>query len=179
MEFMSHYTNIHTNYPHTTRIFTQTTLTLHEYSHTHAHTSFGCDRQSIGYSLPANLLGSPGQDIPVPPWESASICTGKSCGLHPDKCYKPTRLAPVLHRDEVSEQVKPYSISGVSITQEASSKPANVFLGISGDDAASTGECVCACVVCVRVCVHVCVCVCVCMCACVCVCACISVVYAA
>ena len=92
------------------------------------------DQQTIGYSLPANLLGNPGSAPPFPPWEPASVCTNKSCDSNPAKCYRHTHLAEIVHSDEISEKVENFVVSGVSMPQEASSKPTNLFLGIESEE---------------------------------------------
>ena len=78
------------------------------------------------------------------------MCTCKSCDVNPDKCYRSSQLAPLVHTDEISQQVYHFSVSGVSVPQEASTKPAaNVYYGVESDD--SEGMCLCVCV-CVCVC---------------------------
>ena len=59
----------------------------------HVHTFYACiqDQQTIGYSLPANLLGSAGRDVPVAPWTAVSLCIHNDCQSNPDKCYRATR----------------------------------------------------------------------------------------
>ena len=91
-------------------------------------------QQTIGYSLPANLLGHSGSTPPFPPWEPASVCTNKSCDLNPAKCYHHTRLAQIVHGEEITEKVQTFNVSGVSMPQEASSKPANVYLGFESEE---------------------------------------------
>lgn len=92
------------------------------------------DQQTIGYSLPANLLGNPGSAPPFPPWEPVSVCTSKSCDSNPAKCYRHTHLAEVVHGSDITEKVENFTVSGVSMPQEASSKPTNLFLGIESED---------------------------------------------
>lgn len=96
---------------------------------------------TIGYSLPANLLGQPGDTLPFPPWESSSVCTNKTCKENPNLCYRATRHVPVIHGEEVTKKVQYFDVTGVSLVQEASNKPANVFVGIEADD--DTGNIVC------------------------------------
>ena len=45
---------------------------------------------------------------------------------------------PVVHGDEVTKMVQDFDVTGVSLVQEASNKPANVFIGIEADD--DTGQ---------------------------------------
>lgn len=104
------------------------------------------EQQTIGYSLPANLLGHPGSTPPFPPWEPASVCTNKSCDTNPGKCYRPTRLAQVIHGHEITEKVQNFNVSGVSMPQEASSKPTNLYLGIESEEQDGRFVSFCACV---------------------------------
>ena len=92
------------------------------------------DQQPIGYSLPANLIGNSGSAPPFPPWEPASVCTNKSCDFNPAKCYRHTRLAQIFHSDEITEKVQNFNVSGVSMAQEASSKPASLYLGFESEE---------------------------------------------
>ena len=75
--------------------------------------------------------------MPMAPWDPVSVCTGTTCDDNPDKCFRPTRLAPVLHPGDISKRVNTYCVSGVSVPHEASSKPANVYYGVGSED--STG----------------------------------------
>jgi hypothetical protein len=44
------------------------------------------------------------------------------------------RLAPLKHCKEVSEAVKGFTISGISMGLEADSKPTSVFAGVGSED---------------------------------------------
>ena len=123
-----------------THTHTHTHAHAHTHAHTHTHTHTHTrtqEQQSIGYSLPANLLGSAGATIPLAPWEPVSVCTNRTCKENPDKCFQPTQLAPIIHPDDISKKVDTHSVSGVSVPQEASSKPTSVYHGVGSTD--STG----------------------------------------
>lgn len=62
------------------------------------------------------------------------MCTNKTCVENPNLCYRSTQHIAVVHAEEITEAVQDYTVSGVSVLQEASSKPANVYLGIGSDD---------------------------------------------
>ena len=104
----------------------------------------------------------------------------------------------MVHGEEITEKVETFNVSGVSMPQEASSKPANVYLGFESEEQdgryneivifnprrmVSEGYrshlvCVSVCAhVCLSVCAHVCLSVCahVCVCVCLCTCVCVSV----
>ncbi len=80
--------------------------------------------------------------MPVSPWDPVSLCPGNACADNPDKCFRPTHLAPILHEGDISLETRPYMVSGVSVTQEASNKPDNVYhwYGDVSEDATGTGE---------------------------------------
>ncbi len=92
------------------------------------------EHKTIGYSLPATLLGQVTDTLPLAPWEFSAVCTNKTCADDPNRCYRATQHISVIHSDEITEAVKDYTVSGVCLLQEASSKPANVFLGTTSDD---------------------------------------------
>ncbi len=86
------------------------------------------------------------------------MCSNKTCAENPNLCYRSTQHITVIHSDEITAAVKDYSVSGVCLSQEASSKPANVFLGIGADD--DIGESIkaymgCTCLLYVCISVHV------------------------
>lgn len=99
--------------------------------------------QTIGYSLLANLLGHPGTSLPLSPCDPISVCTSKTCDKNPEKCYRPTKTAPVVHVEEISEKVHGYSVSGVSVPQETGVQSDNVvYRGFESEDAAGiSGGC--------------------------------------
>ncbi len=94
------------------------------------------EHKTIGYSVPATLLGQVTDTLPLAPWEFSAVCTNKTCADNPNLCYRSTQHITIVHGDEITAAVKDYTVSGVCLLQEASSKPANVFLGIgtSSDD---------------------------------------------
>lgn len=95
------------------------------------------NEQTIGYSLLANLLGHPGNELPLSPCDPISVCTSKTCGNNPEKCYHSTKLARVVHSEDISEKVHGYSVSGVSVVQETGIQSDNVvYRGFEIDDAA-------------------------------------------
>lgn len=98
-------------------------------------------KETIGYSLLANLLGHSGENLPLSPSDPISVCISRTCGDHPDKCYRPTKLAPVVHADDISDKVHGYSVSGASVVQETGVKSDNVvYRGFESEDAAGARE---------------------------------------
>ena len=73
------------------------------------------EQQAIGYSLPSNLLGSAGRDVPVPPWKALSLCIHDDCHTNPDKCYRATRCVCV-------ERERPHSFLSLCSSQTSSSE---------------------------------------------------------
>jgi len=93
--------------------------------------------KTIGYSQLANPLGDQGDYLPLNPSDPISVCTSKACADNPDKCYRPTKMAPVFHPKEISGAVHTYPVSGVSINQEVGgTRSSSVVYKVDSDEVA-------------------------------------------
>ena len=59
-------------------------------------------------------------------------CKSKPSPPHP--LLHAHRLAPLKHRQDISDAVRDFSVSGLSLSQEADSKPTSVYYGVGNED---------------------------------------------